>query len=351
MNRPLLLLVLATLALVEFLGVPAPVHADATAASVAMGGVHFRKEVRISMEKERLWISVDEIKVEYDFLNQTNADITTDVAFPLADRHCRPWMADSDEDLLGYKPQFQLWVDGAAQKYKTETQALVHKRIYTTLLRKLGIDVATCGHYQEGKTADFAQLSAHDVQRLSALGLLSPDGKMPQWTIRQIYYWTEAFPAQRTVHLMHTYKPGVGQSEQIAVKYLDRAERKKDHVDDPGDEAPFDDYALEESCLDPAVGRKLAHDWAGPDIEDASGYVFQWVDYILRTANNWQGPIKDFELNVQAEDYVWVNFCWDGAVERLAPNRVRVKAVNFSPSKDLRVVFLPYRSAPTPPEK
>lgn len=329
MNRLLVLFGLAVLGVAKLLsgGIVTPAYADATVASVALGGIHFRKEARISMEKEQLWISTDQVRVEYEFLNQTNADITVDLAFPMPDTACHPWKSvDSGAEV--YNPDFQLWVEGRPQKHKTETQALVHKRVYTVLLRKLGIDIATCGHYQEGRTSDFSKLPKQDLRRLSALGLVSSDGEVPLWTMRQAYYWTQTFPAGRTLHIKHVYKPGVGQSEQIAVKTLVSAE--------------FD----REACLDPGVGRKLARNWAGPDadFEATSGYVYQWVDYILKTGNNWQGPIKEFNLEVEApKDHgpSWVSFCWKGPVERLGSGHVRVKASNLSPTQNLHILFLP----------
>ncbi|HWR50522.1 MAG TPA: DUF4424 family protein, partial [Bryobacteraceae bacterium] len=44
-----------------------PAFGNDSAASVGLGGVQLRREPRISMEKERLTISVDKITVEYEF--------------------------------------------------------------------------------------------------------------------------------------------------------------------------------------------------------------------------------------------------------------------------------------------
>jgi hypothetical protein len=72
---------MATLVLI---GCPVAVAlANDSAASTAAGGIQLRREANISMEKERLTISQDKVKVEYEFLNQTDNDITTEVAFPI----------------------------------------------------------------------------------------------------------------------------------------------------------------------------------------------------------------------------------------------------------------------------
>jgi hypothetical protein len=65
-----------------------PVFADAGAYASAMGGIRFRKESRISMEKERLTISKSRVTVEYEFLNNTDKDITIGLAFPIPDAVC-----------------------------------------------------------------------------------------------------------------------------------------------------------------------------------------------------------------------------------------------------------------------
>lgn len=58
-----------------------PTLANDSAASVGVGGIQLTREARISMEKERLTIGRDKVTVEYEFLNQTSQDITTEVAF------------------------------------------------------------------------------------------------------------------------------------------------------------------------------------------------------------------------------------------------------------------------------
>jgi len=60
------------------------------AASTAAGGIQLGHEERISLEKERLTISVSKIIVEYEFLNETDKDVSTEVAFPAGVRGHQP---------------------------------------------------------------------------------------------------------------------------------------------------------------------------------------------------------------------------------------------------------------------
>jgi hypothetical protein len=83
---------------------------------------------------------------------------------------------------------------------------------------------------------------------------------------------------------------------------------------------------------------------------------FDYVDFILTTANTWKTPIEDFTLIVNRPDAAksiasnptsstkWdgslVSFCWDGPVEKTDANHFTAHATNFVPTKELRIGFL-----------
>ncbi|PYS56699.1 MAG: hypothetical protein DMF76_24235 [Acidobacteria bacterium] len=73
----------------------------------------------ISMEKERLSISEKKVTVEYEFLNNTDKDVTTEIAFPVP-----PY----DETYLDASfnkriDDFRVWVEGRETKFQTEVKA------------------------------------------------------------------------------------------------------------------------------------------------------------------------------------------------------------------------------------
>jgi len=63
--------------------VVAPAWPDDSAASIAPGGLVARRERRIVMAKKVLRISPEKVVVDYDFRNDTDQDVTTEVAFPI----------------------------------------------------------------------------------------------------------------------------------------------------------------------------------------------------------------------------------------------------------------------------
>src|SRR5262245_57618271 len=62
-----------------------PVKANDSSAELAIGGLVFVKNADIQMLSEDLFVSADEIRVGYRFLNRSSRDITLQVAFPLPD--------------------------------------------------------------------------------------------------------------------------------------------------------------------------------------------------------------------------------------------------------------------------
>src|ERR1035441_1123966 len=73
----------AVAVLLASIGLPGTVFADDSAVAIATGGLVPRRETRIVMAKEVLQISNKKVVVDYDFRNDTDQDVTTEVAFPI----------------------------------------------------------------------------------------------------------------------------------------------------------------------------------------------------------------------------------------------------------------------------
>ena len=285
-----------------------------------MGGIRFRKESRISMEKERLTISKSRVTAEYQFLNNTDKDITIGLAFPIPDAVCNALHSLPKETIFDNSLSFHVWSDGRKLRYSTEVRALDKDghREYTSLLRKLDADIASCSIP--------ATLSQEDREKLVASGLAYHDSDqtiVPFWTVREKYYWTQTFPAHKTVFLKNQYKPFTGWVGLELGEPLAREATLEGSSDDRRD-----------SCFGPRLLKKLT------ELAGNSGYIkFSFVDYILKSANYWSGPIKDFELIVEKPPGVYVSFCWEGPVERLDKSHFRGTAHDFTPKRDLEVSF------------
>lgn len=322
------------------------------AASVALGGIQLKREVRVSMEKERLTITENKITVEYEFLNETNEDIMTEVAFPVPPYD---FFFDNDQGYLGVD-SFRVWVDGAEIKPGVEVKAFNNGIDQTRILQELGIDIPSFAHFDaKARNLGKSELTAlpPEVQaRLIDLGLMDAETKFPDWTVHKTYHWPQNFPSHNILQVRHEYRPIEGYEQTQLVELepeitnRQTAEIRERVRQSPGD--LFTRRFLETGCVDSATRRKIVS-YKSPDpTPQSSGDKWvgtSWIQYILTTANTWKTPIKDFELIVerplsQSRAPIYVSFCWDGPVTRDDENHFLAKVRNFVPRKELTVMFL-----------
>ena len=334
-------------------GAPGVAYANDSAASTAAGGIQLRREANVSMEKEVLTISEAKVTVEYEFLNESDQDITTDVAFPI------PAYGNGFVDAAGRRDfnDFHLWIEGKPLKFNTDVRADLNGKDQTEVLNKLGIDIATLGHYGDNAKSEpkgqVNSLSPEAQQQLLKLGLVSgADGPRPWeplWKVLKTYYWTQTFPAHKILHVRHEYTPAIGLDE-MQPDTLDPAVRKdrlsalKAKAHSPADtfkgkspaalEAVYS--GIDNSCVDPSLGKTIIDGAAKKYKSTEDSITMIWVDYILTTASSWKTPIKDFTLIVdsQAAPFLgrveqYAAFCWDGPITKLDASRVQAHAREF----------------------
>lgn len=311
-----------------------PLHADDGAASIANGGLVSRRETRVVMAKEVLRISLDKVIVDYDFRNDTDDDVTTEVAFPVP-----PYKNDFPEvDIAGQAfKSFRLWVDGKPIQYRAEAKAVLKGKDVSGVLVANHIDIPTFGHFTEQDSKGYAAVNVPDFtslppakqKALVKAGLFEDDPTIARglWTVRLQYYWMQTFPAHSTIHVRHEYTPVAGAENSIKYGLGPSA--------DPAAAKEFQNF-----CIHNRLGAALKKIANSKD-NDAPYF---WVDFILTTANTWKTPIEDFNLIVERPhqkgdlaDYV--SFCWDGPVTMIDPDHFSAKAANLIPTKELKIGF------------
>lgn len=296
---------------------------------LAAGGIQLRQEARISMEKERLKISLDEVTVEYEFLNMADQEISIEVAFPIPPYEYDP---SALQTRYPYFTDFRVWADGQEVKYETEIRAKLNATDYTDLLRGLGIDIETFGHSVADSDTDNSQISMlpkSAEENLIRLGLIDGAGH-PDWSVQKTYHWRQRFPAHKILNVRHEYAPVVGWYQLIV----------------GADPAQLNGL-VRDACIAPSLQKRLS---AAGDRMSREGSIHatgtkELVKYILTTANTWRTPIKDFELIVERPEAAgqgkkFISFCWDGKVQRLDENHFVARETNFIPARDLSVYYL-----------
>jgi hypothetical protein len=247
-------------------------RANDSSAGLDGGQLVLKQAETIRMESEDLFLSMKEVRVRYEFRNTGPKDVETIVAFPLPPM---PSKADVDEgviDNVSYDPSsdnplgFACRVDGQVVKTRTERKEDKGKDGGTTLT----------------------------------------------------YYWTQKFPAGRTVVVEHSYKPALWQS--FAPKPT------------PEDTARY--------CIDAGAGKAID---AIAHTDRVKLYFANGLNYILKTARNWSGPIGDFHLTIDKADSKNVlALCVDG-MKRTSPTRFELRKKDFVPDHDLALVVVTSR--------
>lgn len=305
--------------------------ADDGAASIAAGGLVFRREPGITMAKEVLSISSTKVVVDYEFRNDTDAKIVTEVAFPVPPYRYGQWESRPKEE--GFD-DFKLAVEGKRMAFQTEVKAMVHGRDVSGILAQYHLDAATFSHADP--LPDLNSLSPAHQRILIGKGILKryrigDTGSEidPAWTVVKRYYWTQEFDARSVVHIHHEYTPVAG-GQQMPSEYI--FPRKMAGGKGMDADEKYLRKTVASFCLSRDAERGLA-------VKDRM-YWFGWIDFILTSANTWRQPIEDFTLNIDRGDVKnAVSFCWDGPVEKVDATHFRAHAVNLIPVRELRIGF------------
>jgi len=281
-----------------------PVRGNDSAASTAAGGIQLKCEPRILMAKEKLTIGTEKVTVEYEFINESDQDITTEVAFPIP-----PYEVTMSAGGIRDFNDFRLWVEGVQQQYKVDTKAYLRSKDYTALLLKYGIDITSLGHYEDREhplSLDFRKLAKPVQNELLKVGLFDGEENLPAWTVAKTYYWTQTFPSHKLVHVRHEYEPGIGfelMNTSLLAANPPGAKPQTPRAAAAIRQSPEDEAIIDSACLGPKLRKTL--------IEAGKKYEFigvQWIDYIVTTANSWKTPIKDFELVLEKPELKDKNF-------------------------------------------
>lgn len=307
-------------------------------AEIANGGLRARQEDRVSMRSERLYLSQKTIRVEYEFVNETTEMVETVVAFPWPGYRFSYAVGTFGPEML----RFSVTVDGTTIQHQTEVRAFLGAREITDQLRSLRIDAATFGGI--GTSAGKKPwIDLKRLEQLKATGAVDKESGLPEWMTYVTHYWRQRFPPGRSVRIVHEYQPMGGGASYRPLSAIEKATPEITSNREWFVGRDFD--SRESGCPDNAFVkaflRRQQESEKDTTVQPGMGLPFNWVRYILTTANTWKGPIQEFELIVDRNHGELVTFCWDGTVEKIGPNRFRAAMKNFRPTRELTVYFVP----------
>jgi hypothetical protein len=287
---------------------------------VAAGGIVFKKTDAVAMKKEVLTVGYRRIAVDYEFVNESGADVEETIIFPMP---AYPASVQVSDTYYGQPGGFSVTVDGKPVQTRTVLTALRDGVDVTAQLRKAGLSDAQIAYGALfSDRVKVPPLGAQQRQQLTKLGLFGdertgePD---PLWDVQFNYVWQQRFPANKVVRVHHAYRPLIGAGPGEWVLDADEAKRY---------------------CADPAF-LKSWNRLAARHGNDAGRYLpAAKVAYILKTGNTWKRGIEDFTLNVVKSDPAeLVSLCFPGTFKKVDATTYQVRLQNFQPTSDLDVYF------------
>jgi hypothetical protein len=307
--------------------VSGPLLANDSVAEHASGGLVLTRSADIDMESEDLFVSATEVRVAYVFRNRSAKPITATIAFPLPDWN----FAEERDGDAAFPSGFATRVDGKAVAMRVERKAVLKGVDRTADLRRLGLPLG------DGAGAALDRLPKAEQARLLAAGLADVDeydaGRgmerhlVPMWTVKESWYWDQAFPASRAVAIEHRYRPGAGASVGTPLTI-------------PGFRASAEGRTtIARYCLDSAFLAgvdRLARRAGG----DGATLPEERIGYVLTTGANWRAPIGRFRLIVdKGAEANLVSFCADN-VRKISATRFESVRTNWRPARDLAVLIV-----------
>jgi hypothetical protein len=164
----------------------------------------------------------------------------------------------------------------------------------------------------------------HELERYGVIDWTSTFGAHNKpsanvhWNTQISFYWFQTFPANRTIEVMHRYRP-VPRQFFFGADQLAAAEIQKTY------------------CIDQAFARAARSLIQQTPQSLLSGYELK---YVLTTAGNWLGPIQKFRLTIdKSEGNALVSLCADG-IKRAGPTSYSLERERYGPSDDLKVLFV-----------
>jgi hypothetical protein len=297
--------------------------ADDSTATLGAGGLVLVHDDNIRMATEDLYLSPVAVKVHYTFSNDSDHDIDAIVAFPLPDiDNAQFEESPMGTTVLNYPNfvGFKVMVNGKPVKTTLEEHALLKGRDVTAQVRAFKLPLSYAGSDLSDRLNG---LSVAQRASLVKQGLAEDDGPQqlyPLWTATTKFWWHQVFPAQTTIAVDHTYQPVTGSS--FFTGFVD-----------PESMQNYRTTACVDNATEAAIRAKS---------QKISGMLNQTnTQFVIKTANNWKGPIGRFHLIVdKLKPENILSFCWPGTLNKISKTRFESTLSNFAPRSDIDLMVL-----------
>ena len=332
--------------------------ANDSASELAAGGIVLVKNDAIAMQREDLHLSSAEVRVRYEMRNDTGKPVTLRVAFPLPEL---PAMTPAGRttttgghNIMMNEPRgpnfigFRVWADGREITPEVEIRAVLPGgRDIAAALEQIG-GVALVLRPGVFVPPDDPDLNAETRRRLAEIGAIEATTtdrtyRLP-WATYITFHWMQTFAPGVTV-VEHSYRPILG------FGFLS--------VDQKGvTVSGVVEDAASTYCIDSAgkqtlrqLSEQVRARRAKAGYPDNPYLLANTLGYVLKTAQNWRGPIGTFHLSVKGDPNPaerWTDsrqpqamyFCSPVPLKETAPLLMEGEARDFVPTRDLQILFV-----------
>ena len=327
----------AALALVVLAAAPA--LAGESQQELRMGGLAFGKApeaAQISTEVLDLAITPRNVIIKYVFLNQGPAPVTLTLSFPLPEID----FADPDasfaipsDNALNFVGLASI-IDGKPTPFAMSQRALLGGKDVTAAIQAAKLSLMPVGQFQN----QLAAMAPAARDALAAQGLIASAGtdasgnalQYPTWSVRTSASIKATFAPGLPLPVELRYRTSIGTSPDTPLRQALRLLPEM---------APQVAKERAQYCIDDGFLNGLDKLTGPAESNDAKFREFR-IDYAFGSAAAAAGPIKDFHLIVDKgrADRV-VSFCFND-LKRLSPTAFEMRAKNFAPEKDLKVLMI-----------
>jgi hypothetical protein len=310
---------------------PAYAYGNGATASFPAGGVEFKDSTSISIQREDLYLSPREVRVDYVFHSIAEDTLTETMAFPLprvrADIESSTTMA-SVRDPDGASGDMRNYLDFGVAVNGRPLIPVLHEFAWLGD-KEVSAEILAAGFSLLPRYDDWVRksqaLDSETRKALIASGLLYDWESYvePAWDYQAIYEWEQDFDPGET---------------SVSIRYRPLMAWRGDF----GDLYEVGEHA-ESACVDDALRRKLAE-----TTESYGPYDASQLDYITTSARHWSGPIGQFNLTVSGgpsppdwegvDRKVLAAVCPADAPMDSQGNR-HWSVENYVPEEDIRVFF------------
>jgi hypothetical protein len=335
-----------------------PATANDSASELAAGGIVLVKNGVIAMQREDLHLSPAEVRVRYEMRNDSGKPVTLRVAFPLPELPAMTpggrTTTTGGHNIMMNEPRgpnfigFRVWADGREVTPEVEIRAVLSDgRDIAAALQQIGglPLVLRPGVFVPPDDPD---LDAKTRRRLAEIGAIETSTtdrsfRLP-WATYITFHWMQTFAPGVTV-VEHSYRPILGfgylsvDQKGVTVSGLTEDAAGAYCIDSTGKRT------LRELSEQARARRAKAGD------PDNAYLLANTLGYVLKTAQNWRGPIGTFHLSVKGDPNPaerWADsrqpramyFCSPVPLKETAGLLLEGEARDFVPARDLQILFV-----------